>query len=269
VKFCFPHNPFSPSVAVLGAGAAGLMAAHAAVEEGARVSIFDINNRPKALPGAQFLHEAIPGLPCGDPLLLRIDGRGDASGYAQKVYGHPMAPSSFDQYVGRTIEGFRLHTAYLELFERYGWMISEVRVEASMLVDLLNAFDLVVSTIPRNVLCVNPDHTFQHATVVITGVAKQTENNVIVYNGDPEDAWYRTSTIDGRTHTEYPGRTSLLMSDERGIMVRKPTTTDCICWKNQDNLILTGRYGSWNKSKLAHHAFRDTLDALHAYHYSA
>lgn len=250
-------------VAVIGAGPAGLIAAHAAVLAGHRVTVYDRATPDLSrLMGAQFLHAAIPGLP-GEPFPIHVKGVGDSKGYAKKVYGYEEAPNSYIEYVGREIMGFSLIRAYAALVEKYDDRIAYMNVTSAGFGILASGqeFDLLVSTMSRTSLCMDPEHVFEDAKVMISSRAKQPDSNVILYNGQPDTLWYRTSTIDGRSSTEYPMESGMFI-DEPVRIVTKPTRTDCTCWDSVPHVIFTGRYGAWDKSKLVHHAFEDVESAL-------
>ncbi|HEY7420289.1 MAG TPA: hypothetical protein VH593_34240, partial [Ktedonobacteraceae bacterium] len=80
---------------VLGCGPAGLLAAHACSLNGADVRIFSLK-RPSYISGAQYLHQAIPGLsgaPDGDIMITKV---GTREGYAKKVYGNANKATSWE-----------------------------------------------------------------------------------------------------------------------------------------------------------------------------
>ena len=75
-------------VAVLGSGPAGLLAAHACVQQGVEPKIYSLKEK-SLMFGAMYLHEPIPDLndpdrPDHDIMIVK---EGTREGYAKNVYG--------------------------------------------------------------------------------------------------------------------------------------------------------------------------------------
>lgn len=243
------------SVAVLGCGPAGLVAAQGVELAGHKPVIYS-HLVPSVIGGAQYLHEAVPKLTTGAPDgTIQYVYRGTKTGYAKKIYGNPAAPVSW----GNKLAGFhpcwnlrRLYEAAWEKFE--GDMVeAEInfdRVEH----DFLRLHDAVFSCIPAPVLC-HAGHNFTHQDVWITPEegGEHLHNNTIVYNGEAGDAWYRRSKIFDVVSTEWPAEVPAPR-----IRIRKPLRTDCVCLPQ---VIRLGRYGAWSKPLLVNDAFQAAYDA--------
>jgi hypothetical protein len=234
-------------VAVLGCGPAGLLAAEAASQCGYGVEIYS-QKKKSPMSGAQYLHEPIPGVTTpDDAFAIEYIKLGDKEGYATKVYGQPDAPCSWDLFPEGTVLAYPLHLVYLtpdgvtQLSYQYG--------------DGLD-YDHVVSSIPVPAICTKlNEHRFAWANIHVTdhawaGVAEDT----IVYNGDPSDHWYRSSRLWGHEYTESTIATPTASPG------KKPLWTTCDCHRN---VLRVGRFGTWQKNKLVHHAYQEVKDALH------
>ena len=260
-------------VLILGCGPAGLLAAYAADRLGASPAIMSVKV-PSPLHGAQYLHEPIPDLtgePDGTITTLR---RGTREGYAAKVYGDPKAPCSWDHQLEER-PAWDLRRIYGQLWERYRHRIEDTRITRNDLAEFPQMWDLVISTIPATQLCA-PESRRIHENIghhrfdwekmyVLDWAPPELPDNTVLYSGEPEHYWYRTSRIFGHVVTEAtqycfgndgeeyadPPEGVKLIQPRTGIKV-KGTTCDCF-----PDVKRVGRYGTWQKGYLTHHAYRD------------
>jgi hypothetical protein len=241
-------------VAVLGCGPAGLLAAHAAHESGAKVVVFSVKQM-SPIGGAQFLHRSIPGLTEERPDgLVEILHVGSDRVYAEKVYGNPGAPTSWKEYPDGHTEIWNMHAVYHKLWQRYAHWIVDQPITSDDLPLLLEKYDMVLSAIPAKALC-DSGHEFVSQPVWITNKAsfEGSVQNIIIYQGEEHVPWYRSSRIFGYGGTEYPHQV------DGATRIRKPLSTDCDCWPE---VVRLGRYGSWKKGLLIHHAYEETIKAM-------
>ncbi len=251
-------------VAILGCGPAGLLAAHRAIQEGHAVQIYSVK-RPSKIGGAQYLHEAIPELTDAEPdLTLRYIKLGQSVGYALKVYGSEDAPVSWEAYQEGDAPAWRMEEAYSILWNMYSRLVTDVPVGAHFVKQLVQSgeYDHVVSTIPASAICENHEHRFEKQDIALVPSARIEARNVVVYNGQETEPWYRTSNIGGHQWTEYachPGQPSpwLLHDDYRPGW--KPLSTDCDCCPGVARM---GRFGRWQKGQLVHHAYEQMAELL-------
>jgi hypothetical protein len=245
-------------VVVLGCGPAGLIAAERAEREGQGVAIM-ARKMKSVMPGAQYLHEFIPGVTRQEPTgYVCLKKRGTRPGYASKVYGDAEHPVSWDNYSEGYVPAWSLGDAYERLWNKWEDKIIDVQLDRSMIQTLAGEKGvLILSTIPAPILC-RGGCKFNSAEVYFSGRPQpRVPDNTIVYNGDPLDLWYRTSVIFGHGATEWarePGHVPVQMG-------RKPTHTDCECQPRR--VVRLGRFGSWDKNFLVHHAWERTASALH------
>jgi hypothetical protein len=126
-------------------------------------------------------------------------------------------------------------------------------------------FDMVVSSLPRPVLCFNPAHKFVSKTIWAVGDAPErgifspvrVKDMSVVCDASDELAWYRASTIFGYSTVEWSRAKKPPVSGVSAVV--KPLVTDCTCWPMIRHV---GRYGLWHKGVLSHTAYFDTLDHL-------
>lgn len=270
------------SIAILGTGPAGLLVAHAARQFGVDFRLFSSGGRSD-LFGAQYLHQTIPGIP--DLPMTRVEHKfvGHIDDYRRKVYGTEWdGVVSPEQYSGTTY-AFDIRAAYEWLWFEYGRSATHLLVKGGNVETVFGdvipleswsrEFPLVISTIPRPSLCVNPDHTFKSAKIFCVGDAPEagikvpvpSPDDTIICSGDPTNSWYRTSRIFGYSTVEWSATGKKRPPISGVAEVSKPTSTDCTC---QDHILKLGRYGEWKKGVLVHHvyraavlAFRESVDA--------
>jgi hypothetical protein len=267
-------------VAILGCGPAGLLAAHAVARAGHEPNVYSHKVKSQMF-GAMYLHRAIPGITSDNPELeIRVIKSGTREGYANKVYGDPSAPVSWDLFEPGVVPGWDLAKAYDKLWEMYEHTIVSEDV-TPYLADLkTKVYPLVFSTVPLTTLCREPRamHEFTKQDIwvlhgpgdhLILGV---NDNNMMYYSGDDPlgklspligPTWYRFSQINKYQAWEYasdpqldPDEVMDGMTISTGI---KPLTNNCDC---HPEIVRLGRFGKWQKGVLTHHAFEEAQNAL-------
>lgn len=242
-------------VAIIGTGPAGMLAAEAAQQAGAKVTLIT-DGKPSMITGAQYLHMAIPGLTAPEPDgFVRFKYIGTEEEYAQKLYGRPDAPTSWGRYTG-LVPAWSLKTAYDTLRKNYEDRMMITQVEAGDIMDLVIAYDLVVNSAPRRIFCQH-NHVFASAPLwVSTDSVDPIEPNSVVYLGDPAPCC-RMSNIWGQRSFEYS------QPWHGANKTYKPNGHACTCHGNYTNYLPVGRYGAWDRDQLTSDAFLAVTDALH------
>lgn len=268
-------------VAILGAGPAGLMAAHAAAVHGDAVSLFTQGNSEgptkSRIGGAQYLHQPLPGI-CNEDQpsgTLQYFMAGTPEGYRQKVYGDAdVAFVSAERIPSGEVPAWSLQETYETLWGLYcsGSSVNVAPMNPETLIELFEKdhFDLVVSTIPKPALClahagmIHTTHTFVSQSVRIANKCavptSEHTPNTILYDGTKNTSWYRTSYIFGHGSTEWGAGAPAWLPYENLVTVKKPLHSTCNCFDGK--VLFTGRYGAWRKGVLAHEAFKDVWEAL-------
>lgn len=252
------------TVAILGAGPAGLLAAHAVALAGRQPVIFSRADRfgtiqKSPIAGATYLHTAIPDLTSADPDgVIRFVKVGTREGYAFKLYGSRFAPCSWDKFSEGPHPAWALQPAYDDLWKRYHSCLIPADITADMVRDLVDTFPLVISTIPPQSYCENPAHTFPSRAIWITSragpLAGHYDDPVIVYDGRIGLPSYRSSRIFGTESSEW---TVQVPESFEG---KKPQPTSCDCFAGE--VMRAGRWGCWQPGILVHHAFEKVWKAL-------
>lgn len=255
-------------IAVLGCGPAGLMAVHGvrAVRPEADVAIFS-KARKSHMFGAQYLHEPIPGLEARKTT-VDYQLRGSMDDYRRKVYGPKWdGKVSPDDYIGEH-DAWNIRDAYDQLWSLYGDWVNDVQIDPAGVRALYDdhKFDLVVNTIPLDILC-HRGHSFGAVEIVAAGDAPEHGVKVssmyhcpydtVVCNGESAPSWYRMSRIFDYTTVEWPGGLKVPVNSAANVV--KPTFNNCDCWPD---MLKVGRYGSWTKGVLSHEAFFKVKEAL-------
>ncbi len=264
-----------PQVTILGCGPAGLLAAHAVEQLGGSVRIC---SRPikSDLPGAQYLHESVPGLDDDRWATIETVRTGSARDYAIKVYGDENQPVSWGEQAPTRL-AWDLRATYDALWETYADRIEPMEVTPGALW-WLSRRSLVLNSTPAIHLCnaktgqVFRDHVFKQTfTDVLIGYSPIEQDNRVEYDSRPEVPWYRTARIFGHASTELPrtmAAASVVGYAEHGaeegedvrVMVPKKAIkvvgTTCNCWPEVKRI---GRFGTWSKSYLTHHAYHDAI----------
>lgn len=247
-------------VCIIGAGISGLLAALAADEAGAEVTLFDQLPGKATHVGLHYLHD-----PCGldlEPVVVYnivLTNDSDKSEpylqYAKKL-NIPGDNSLKD--LPLRVDGWNLQQAYNLLWERFKDRCEEHTVEPKQLKSLVKEYNLVVSTIPLQrlipgVSCFGRE--FKAYLGRPPGMSRAlygNTNNVVVYNTDMDYDWYRYSCINGLEWTE-----GLVKGDHSIIKPIEPE------FKNPyPNLLLTGRWGKWKRGVLAHESYYEVKQRL-------
>lgn len=244
----------SADVAILGAGPAGLIVAHAVEQAGHVPRIY---SRPfkSELPGSLHIRKPIPGLTSDYPdATVHIMRMGYAEDYAHKVYGSPEHVSGWANYF--SIEGsWNAQRIYDRLWEHFHEWISGWELDDDELFAIVSDHDLVISTLPQNLLC-RVGHAFRGTPYWIKSLPTPEEDatrEVIIYNGLPEDHWYRYSILGGKTAIESTRR---MEGANEGIKV---LDTDCDCNRS---IVRAGRWAAWRHGVLLHDAYHTAVKAM-------
>jgi hypothetical protein len=266
-------NTNSPRVLVLGTGPAALLVAHVAktIHDCADIHIMSRSLVRSPIYGCQYLHADIYGLDLRETT-VQYELIGDAESYREKVYGAGwMGSVSAEDLLGEH-RAWDLRQAYDQMWERYfrhspehgGLRFTPLVVTPDRLRQVTPAlredFDIVISTVPANALCLRPEeHTFASQEIWAAGDAPELDrwapvsvgDDLVVCNGNPEPGWYRACKVFGSATVEWP--VARKPPYDGVALVEKPLRTDCNCFPWIHRL---GRYGAWRKSILLHDVFQ-------------
>jgi hypothetical protein len=252
------------TVAILGCGPAGLLAAHAAIQRDHYVRIFSKKIKSSFF-GAMYLHRPIPALhnTTVPEVVIKIEKYGTKKGYAEKVYGDPNAPVSWDKFGEGLTDAWSLSDAYEKLWARYEDRIVDTDVSHETLQPLGINYDMIFSTLPAPILCHDRRHHFDKQEMwVIHGKDQWDAQGRMVYNGRESEDWYRYSSINGHHSWEFshfPVEAEKMKQGLSLVVGFKPTRTNCDCYPTIHRL---GRFGRWDKHVLTHHAYEEVAGVL-------
>lgn len=249
-------------VAILGCGPSGLLVAHAAAMSGWDFRIYSRKQKSR-LGGAQYLHEAIPGMTPDKPeAIVNYLLEGTPEQYRTKVYGETYdGPTSPEEMMSHTQYAWDIRKCYDKLWKAYSDDITNSDIQATWGLDPKRWFgwaDLVVSTVPRTVWDRNPDN-FAYSKVWVCSdmppddyvVPFGPPDNTVICDGTDEVGWYRIASIFGVRSIEYPGGLSK-PPIEGMVQIRKPLDHKSTA---APGIIHLGRYGEWRKGVLTTDAF--------------
>lgn len=256
-------------VVVLGSGPAGTFAALAALDAGARVSVFGLGEtymRPNSGAAGVFLLADDIGLPLRSAQVSIIGRGGMPCDYSTKVYADPDMPNSFG--VGRRWQRYYDGAQALDM----AWDIvhsaaTYERKDANVLdaIEFAKHCDLVVNTIPLDALMGGGVKLPCVPAWVYKGEAPVDEAYML-YHANETVPWYRASAAFGRFTLEYAHKPLMLgpgFSPYTHLRKVMPSPiADKFKASAPANVLFTGRFGAWDKRKLSHHAYTDTLSAL-------
>lgn len=268
-------------VYVLGAGPAGLLAAHAAESKGYEVVIFtapDFGGTPRKseLWGCQYLHEPIPGVTGrGERAWVSYELAGDVEAYRAKVYGDAWQGSVSPDEFGpeEPHAAWSLRNAYDRLWTNWLPRIVPNGMTPQSAVALAADKEAVVlCSVPAPALCLDMEnHKFPSQSIWAMGSkgledAQQrlpyvAPDNTVLCNGNDAPRWYRAATVFGHSTLEWPAGKKPPISGVAA--VSKPLSTECTCHLGDGSRWLrVGRFGQWKKGVLVHTAYFDVMGWL-------
>lgn len=242
------------TVAILGCGPAGLLAAHAADRAGWTPHIFS-QKQKSSMAGAMYVHNEIPGLTMSDDQdIVHFTKIGTKEGYATKVYGSPKARCSWDKFPEGSLPCWSMQLLYDRLWMNYESEIKDVIIDPFSVEGYVDSYHKVFCTIPARALCLQREaHKFGFTNIWVNVSQNRDPVNEITYNGDPFAEWYRASQLFGWTSLEYGQEV------ENAYKGTKPLWTNCNCHGPVKRL---GRFGRWERGILVTDAYKEAVGAL-------
>lgn len=247
-------------VVVIGAGPAGLAAAHAATGLGCEVAVLAPKEKTPQ-NGPLLLQRPIPGINIDHPdgtIRQRVIG-GSILDYRYKLYGDINIGINGD-ILKPHYHAWKHGPTYDRLWDLYSELIVNGKISSSDLYDLQfdPEVDLVISTASAVGLCFRPMyHHFQYVEVAVTPTAEYPgqPDNSIIFNAGQEYEWVRSSRVFGNEVTEWQQDNA-----PRGArIIRKPVSTDCCCFPK---VLRTGRFGAWKNEVWIDSAYWDAYGMI-------
>jgi len=240
-----------------------MFAAHALASNGVKVVEVISKKRKSHMYGAQYLHAPIPGL-AAHGTVVKYSLRGTVDQYREKVYGGgerlEVSPSVLQGYH----QAFDIRKAYDDAWNRYQNLVYNMEVKSGDIDSIADEFDVVISTIPRSIVCKSLErHTFHSQAVWAIGDASDRDQWApvppevgqagVICNGEEYPSWYRASRVFEHATVEWPFQSKPPIPGVAEVF--KPTGHSCDCYGDMPWIAFAGRYGSWEKGELSHHAY--------------
>lgn len=239
-----------------------MMIAHACEQHGVQFRLYG-PGVPSVLGGAQYLHRDVGVRYDGiQPQPVDYRRTGTADGYESKIYGElpDGMETSWSKFPDR-VEAWPLIGVYQHLWSRYYDRISVINATLEQVMEL-GERTLTFNTAPLPSLM--PDATYLTEKVAILMGVSYCDPFTIAYDGTPDVRWYRTSNLWGFQSTEYPisayDASPEMQADPNIIVVKKPLSTDAFI----PNVILSGRYGRWEKGVLVDESYFQAIQEIKA-----
>ena len=259
----------SDTIVIIGCGPAGLFAAQACKDVNIPYVVYSDKVNKSVIGGAQFVHEIPVSL---SHLVQRKDVKfefhGTREGYAEKIYGDPLADCSWDNYSRGLHKAWSMKEVYDLLWGMHWNNVAAISINGFSLVNLLNQYKKVIIAAPLFHFCTK-NHAFESEGVYISKVDLVGQNiePKIIYNGIKLPSYYRVSYLDGVMSAEVSLRSFEAMEEgaykseiqDEWTFIRKPLKTNCDC---HPEAVRVGRMGLWDKKGLVHHAHELTLEAI-------
>lgn len=244
------------NIAVLGCGPTGLLIAHAVLQAGHQPVV--ISDKVKSeIPGSQHLHGPVPGLtspyPEGTIQFVRL---GTEQNYAQKVYGDPSRSTGWGNYF-QVFPSWNVVKAYETLWSRFGSEVVDFKIKTDDVQEIVNSYDMVISTLPQWSLCDVHEHIFESVPYFIKTLPTPPDDEnheIVVYNGLPFDRWYRWSILAGLCSIE---STDPVWED--AMEGTKAVTNNCDC---HPAVIRLGRWAEWTHGVTMYKSYQRAMTLL-------
>ena len=246
-------------VTIIGAGPAGLAAAHAAIGLGVSVVV-----RAPAVKTPQrgpiLLLRPIPGINTEQPegYIRQLVVGGSILDYRIKLYGdQPLDLKTSQPEPG--YHTWRVTKAYDRLWELYSKLIQPGILYPGDIETICDSNDLVINAASAKNLCMVPKrHVFQSVAVAlkVKSTYPSQPPNTVIYNGDPATPWVRSSRIFEHESTEYAPGTI----DDPDIVIWKPISNTCTC---HPRVLRVGRSGTHKNLAWIDSAFYDSRTVIY------
>ncbi len=190
---------------------------------------------------------------------------GDIRNYLARIYGPDFIDDPSDTLEGEVFV-YDIRQTYDILWDEFSPSVVDLPLGPHSVDAITRQYDLVISTIPANALCVDPSHKFIASYIWVAGETTDggvkfnwgIDNNKIIRNGATDaGTWTRASKTFNVMTVEWPDGDEAPMPT--AARVPKPVTNTCDCWPE---VVRLGRFGRWDRNALVHHAFDETIGAI-------
>jgi hypothetical protein len=256
----------SKSVAILGGGPVAAFTARACLDNGIAPEVFtkEVSTGSSGAFWFYGVPEAVSREVQYTEVIVRYLGQADV--YAKKVYGRAV-PCSFPDFNGRSIRAYDPKLVLPLLWKGIpGVKFVPMTFESDGGIEsVASGYDLVFQTFPTFAALATEPRRKMFKVLEWPGTAGSGENYVL-YNGltsrVPMEDWYRHSVLFGNTYLEC----SAAYRDPSGAKATIQFKLDpsSFPWyaAPAKNIVLIGRYATWQKNMLAHEAYQQAFSVI-------
>ena len=240
-------------IAILGGGMSGMLAAKALWDNG--IQDFNILTNSFSEPkGYMYLHNN-----CGmqlDGRTIKVNQLGEEEAYRKKL-GYDTSvdaswKSDLEEYYSY---GYNPYQAYEFLLWHFKDKAVDSEIRTQDIKRIKGEYDYIISTIPLPILY--PDAQYYSSEIILEefDTSKPYQKAYVYYDGIEQSDSIRFGIgFWGKGFAEYPVNQKV----DGAVRVIKPIIATNVPKDNQ--IVLAGRTGQWNKSVLAHNAYYQILD---------
>ncbi len=261
-------------IAILGMGPSAAYAYRACVDFGIASEVDVFGTLPKQLPaGAFWLHKVPLTIRMSTQHHVLVTSTGKASMYTYKMWGREI-PSSFPTHPFVT-EAFNPSEVLPLLWEGVR-PIDRGPLSDADIIMLARDYDWVFQTFPSRM-----DKDVGPKLVPLPILVREVpaiSDGFCLYNGEYNVKWVRMTTIFGRQCIEFPASVipsevppelAMRWSDYIGdgdwtmhVMADLPPETQPVKFSLAPNVVLVGRFATWNRKVLSHEAYQQVMAVL-------
>ncbi len=273
-------------VAILGSGWAAAFAYRACLDRGIKPLVATRDSMAYVgptvqFPGAFWIHwlprHTLERLTANGVRMIEVEATaGTPDGYSTKLYGKPYRCSfPLNSY---TELGYDARMVWPLLWDPRPSVYLRTFTTQADINSYAENYDLVLQTFPKpGFKPGKADFSMPTKTAVLVVSCPsrpQIGGDRVLYNGHPEEGFSRYSNLFGTESWEIPFRTAGDPKIEDLMLRLGPDTSAKVVMKIhpnvepeterliKPNIRLIGRYATWDRSQLAHHAYQQTLDIL-------
>lgn len=257
-----------PSVAILGGGMSGLVAAKAIEQNFPNIN-FDIYDKcvvnVSQQKGLHYLHGSC-GLDLEPQKLQNLVSApsnlevGLNVQYSRKVWGNDNVLNNSLVNLPANTNVYDFREAFNILKAHFSKKVCIKDIDRQFVRQCQCMYDLTISTIPLQVLF--PNAVCSSETVyAMDGLPMGVElkDFTVLYNLDMSEQWYRASNVFGQTYTEFVGNVPGSIPIKK---IKTQTSLDIEEVLDEYAILLAGRFGCWDRKKLVHQVYSDVIAAI-------
>jgi hypothetical protein len=249
-------------IGIIGSGPSGLMAAWACIQSGQDFEILTNTYQKPFAKGFQYLHER-----CDLPLInygltkiyvpKNLLPEDFSRVYSEKIYSVSDISRVNKTYFDSSIDDcYNLSDALTYIWDLVYPNVTECKITCfNDIINLNSKYEFVFSTVPL-------DQFFEckYSTTYVATRQNDTKsemNNFVIFNANKFDNIVRYGNLFGTIFSE-----TLTSTSRYSLPVKKVVGSVELPSGLPENIIFTGRYGSWNKQVLVTDVYKEVLSTI-------